>query len=180
MKHIQTLVAATALAAWLPLPAQVSAAESLSYPKLAQFQLANTQNLEGQTFREWIPKGETLQSWRRMITIHRFSAMPQKSPRKAAEFQSALSAGWQQSCPNSGVAPIRNGVENGHQYIFWLLSCRENPQTGKPEITWVKAIDGNDALYVVQYAFRYAPSEDEVRAMARWMREVKVVPPKAR
>jgi hypothetical protein len=49
-----------------------------------------------------------------------------------------------------------------------------NPSTGKPETTWMKGVRGNDALYVVQWAFRREPSEGDVRRSVSYLREVVV------
>ena len=49
---------------------------------------------------------------------------------------------------------------------MWALGCKRNPATGKPEMTWFKALAGIDSFYVVQKAFKFVPSKDQV---AKWM-----------
>ena len=68
---------------------------------------------------------------------------------------------WQNACPKSSFNPITEGEANGYSATVWQLTCEYNPQTGKPEYTWFKAIQGDDSLYVTQYAFRYAPNKKE-------------------
>ena len=55
---------------------------------------------------------------------------------------------------------------------MWLLSCPKNPGTGKPEITWFKALQGSDSFYMVQKAFKFAPSQEQI---SRWMGYLKSV-----
>jgi hypothetical protein len=50
--------------------------------------------------------------------------------------------------------------------LVWSLTCPRNPATGKPEMTWFKALQGNDSFYVVQKAFKFVPDKDQV---AKWM-----------
>ena len=45
-----------------------------------------------------------------------------------------------------------------------------NKATGKPEITWFKAIQGNDSFYIVQVAFKAWPSKEQI---TQWMRYLK-------
>ena len=47
-----------------------------------------------------------------------------------------------------------------------------NKDTGKPEMTWMKAIQGKDSFYVVQKAFKFEPADDDV---AKWMRYLRGV-----
>ena len=44
------------------------------------------------------------------------------------------------STPPSGA--VASGDENGYPAAVWLLNCPNNPATGKPEITWVKTMQG--------------------------------------
>ena len=55
-----------------------------------------------------------------------------------------------------------------------MLTCPTNKQTGKPEWTWFKAIQGNDSFYVVQKAFRFEPSQEQVVEWTKYLRRVSV------
>jgi hypothetical protein len=49
-----------------------------------------------------------------------------------------------------------------------------NQATGKPEKTWFKAIKGNDSFYVVQKAFKFDPSKEQIAQWMQYFRSVAV------
>jgi hypothetical protein len=112
---------------------------------------------------EWVPEGETVENWTEMLTVQVFYHL--QAPPEA--FMRDLEQRWTASCPGAGEAqPIANAVENGYATLVWLLNCPQNPATGKPEITWFKAVEGNDSFYVVQKAFKFMPSKEQI---GRWI-----------
>ena len=68
--------------------------------------------------------------------------------------------------------PIVGSVENGYPSLLWILECPKNPATGKPELTWIKGVQGNDSFYVVQKAFKFTPSKEQI---TRWIGYLKGV-----
>jgi hypothetical protein len=82
-------------------------------------------------------------------------------------FENTIADGWLKSCPGATAGLIVSGPENGYPAGVWILSCPRNPATGKPEITYTKVTAGNDSLYVVQKAFKFAPSRDQT---VQWMK----------
>ncbi len=125
---------------------------------------------DGQSIVELVPKAETVENWTQMVTLQGF----QNVKLGVAAFRSNMSNGWLKSCPEGGAIAIREGEENGYPYGLWQLTCPNNPQTGKPENTWVKAIQGEQGLYVKQYAFRYSPSKEELTAAIVQLRDFAV------
>jgi hypothetical protein len=118
---------------------------------------------------EWVPTGETVENWTEMVTVLVFyNVKPQPDV-----YQHNLEKQWMESCPGAGNAQtIASVVENGYPSLVFLLNCPQNPKTGKPEITWFKAVQGNDSFYVVQKAFKFAPSKEQI---ARWVGFLKAV-----
>jgi len=112
---------------------------------------------------EWVPDGETVENWTEMVTVQIFYNLKVTPD----AFMHDLEKHWDSSCPGSPAAhTIANVVENGYPSLVWLLDCPKNPGTAKPEITWFKAVQGNDSFYVVQKAFRFAPSKEQI---TRWV-----------
>lgn len=108
---------------------------------------------------EMVPQGETVENWTQMVTMQIFFHRGDMTPQA---FEQNMQANWSNSCPNSQYRQIRSGAENGYSFSFWLLDCPLNSQSGKPETTFFKAIQGNDAFYVVQKAFRGEPTKDQI------------------
>ena len=67
-----------------------------------------------------------------------------------------------------------DATENGYPTLVWLLSCPKNPGPGKPEITWFKAVQGNDSFYLVQKAFKFEPSKEQITRWMGYLRKVSV------
>jgi len=70
------------------------------------------------------------------------------------------------------------GLLNNPAYVGRLewnrCTYKRNPATGKPEITYTKVTAGNDSLYVVQKAFKFAPSRDQIVQWMKYLRSVAV------
>lgn len=119
--------------------------------------------------REMVPQAETVKDWTEMITTQVYLGMKDTT---LEEFQASMAERWLAVCKGGEVASIRKGEENGYDFSIWLQDCPQNPSTGKREITWFKAIKGNDSFYVVQKAFKFDPSQDQVTQWMRYFRSV--------
>ncbi len=117
---------------------------------------------------EMVPEGQTVNNWSEMVTVQIFHGL-KSSPEK---FRDTLQQRWIAACPGGSGADVTNGTENGYPVQVWLLDCPKNPGTGQPEITWFKAIAGNDSFYLVQKAFKFKPSKEQID---RWMAYLKSI-----
>jgi hypothetical protein len=119
---------------------------------------------------EMVPGGETVNNWTEMVTVQIFHGL--KTPPE--KFRDTLQQHWIAACPGGSGAKVVNGTENGYPVLVWLLDCPKNPETGKPEITWFKAIAGNDGFYLVQKAFKLKPDKDQVDHWMAYLKSVAV------
>ena len=142
-------------AVMLPLAAQVAQAAEMAFfgelPK--DFKIGYQTKQNGMAMVKLVPQKQTLDNWTKMITLQSIAG----ANLGAEEFRNNTANLWQNACPKSSFNPITEGEANGYSGAVWQLTCEYNPQTGKPEYTWFKAIQGDDSLYVTQYTFRYAP-----------------------
>src|SRR5215470_9338421 len=120
---------------------------------------------------EMVPQGETVQNWTEMVTVQIFSNLKNVDPK---QMRDGVAKGWLETCTNGGNHQVADTTENGYSTLVWQLSCPKNPETGKPEWTWFKAIRGNDSLYVVQKAFRFEPSREQITTWVQYLRGVTV------
>lgn len=120
---------------------------------------------------EMVPKNETVNNWSEMVTTQIFLGLQKTTPEA---FQATMQKMWGDACKNSEFASVAKGVENGYPFSLWLQTCPLNPATGKPEITWFKAIQGNDSFYVVQKAFKFSPSKQQITQWMDYFRTVTV------
>jgi hypothetical protein len=119
---------------------------------------------------EMVPTSETINDWTEMVTVQIFYNL--KTTPDA--FVSKMASGWIAACPGAKSDAVVSGPENGYPAGVWLLNCPKNPATGKPEITWVKTVQGNDSFYVVQKAFKFTPSKDQIVQWMKYLRSVAV------
>ena len=116
------------------------------------------------TMVEMVPHSETVMNWSEMVTTLIFRGFRIGTPE---EFKSRTVKDWLAKCEDGGFEPVTKGDENGYPFSIWVLTCPLFQSSGKPEYVWFKAIQGNDSFYVVQKAFRFAPSEEQV---VQWMK----------
>ena len=108
-------------------------------------------------FVEYVPAGETVQSWTKMITTQ---IMRDLKNFDAERWSSGLAERWKKGCPGGEANRMLGTTENGYPVSIWLYTCPLNPATQKPETMWAKVFSGADAFYNVQVAYRSAISKD--------------------
>ena len=144
----------------LPLAAQAAqAAERASFgepPK--DFKIGYQTQRNGMIMVKFVPQKQTVDNWTQMIALQSIAGA---NPGVAA-FGNNLSTLWKNTCLESSFDTVLEGKENGYPFALWMIACENNPSSNKPEVTWVKAVQGNDGLYVKQYSFRYAPNYAEI------------------
>jgi hypothetical protein len=119
---------------------------------------------------EMVPSGQTVHDWTEMVTVqvfHDLKVMPD-------QFKARIDKEGPPACAGIESHPVAQGDENGYPYMVWLQSCPLNKATGKPEITWFKAIAGNDSFYVVQLAFKAWPSKEQITSWMHYLGGVTV------
>ena len=120
---------------------------------------------------EMVPQRETVNNWTEMVTTQIFLGMKNATPE---QFQAFMAKSLSAACKGSEVIPITKGEENGYAFSIWLQACPLNQSTGKPEKTWFKAIKGNDSFYVVQKAFKFDPSKEQITQWMQFFRSIMV------
>jgi hypothetical protein len=120
---------------------------------------------------EMVPVAESVHDWTEMVTVQIYFGVTDVTPER---MKNAIEQRWLGACANAESHSVAGGVENGYPVVVWRLTCPLNTATGKPEMTWFKAITGNDSFYVVQKAFKFEPSPEQVSEWSRYLRKVSV------
>lgn len=120
---------------------------------------------------EMVPQDESVRNWVDMLTTQIFLGLKTATPQ---QFRDRMQKLWATSCKGSESASVAEGTENGYPFAMWIQFCPQNRTTGRPENTWFKAIKGNDSFYVVQKAFKYEPSKEQVVKWTQYLRSVQV------
>ena len=167
-----SLVTALGVAA-APVDCQAQApttSERLLLAQLPGFKVDHQSSEGNLALAQWVPIGETSSVWTRMLTVQ----VRRHTTADPASFLNGVAAQWAGSCPASSHQPVAVGRANGYVASTLLIRCPRNPKTGKPETTALRAIKGNDALYVIQMAFRSNPPDRDLADGMRYLTKVTV------
>jgi len=164
------LAAVAALMSSTPVLAQLQD-ENLLAGVPEGFEVGYQASQNGMVIAEFVPKGETVEAWSRMITVQVFRGLPNADGDQLA---SNMQQGWETACAGSDVGRADAGTVNGYEWVAWHFSCPLNPETSLPETMWLRAISGADALYVVQYAYRALPSAERETPATEYLATISV------
>lgn len=152
------LVAALAAA-----PHVGSAAQWLALPPADDFTIAWGEDRGGAKMIQRIRRGETLQSWSRMIMEQSFAGAGQTD---AADALGQIGAMWRSTCPGATLSAITStpGDPGGDPGPVARISgdCPLNTQTGRPESLFAAATRSGDTLYVARIAIRRKATGDDI------------------
>ena len=160
-KRMHLLFAAT-LSLLATSPALALENENLLVGMPKGYKVGHNARNQKQIITEMVPAGETVENWTEMVTVQIFLGL-KSSP---GDFRARMEKLWAGACPGGAAASVSEGRENGYATLLWRQSCPLNKTTGKSEMTWFKAVAGNDSFYVVQKAFKFEPSPEQ---LAQWL-----------
>lgn len=128
---------------------------------------------------DFYPAGNDQQNWYEKLTVESNNIAPLPDP---IEFLSSLGDALKEQCKTSDHQPIATAEENGYQTSVRLLICGEDKETGRVQVSLVKAILGNDHFYTISHTKRSDPlanqqtpiSKKEMASWSLYMRSVKL------
>jgi hypothetical protein len=100
---------------------------------------------------EYVPPGQTATKWQRKITVEvyrDFKNLPLDT------FQRRAAAQNRSICTGVREGGFQSGVNNGYASAFWTLGCERDKVTGYGETRYTKAIQGDEALYLLTQIWR--------------------------
>jgi hypothetical protein len=106
---------------------------------------------------EMVPINESVKNWAEMVTVQIYLGL-KVAP---AQVRTRMEELWSKSCPGSETKLLSQEQARGYPSNMWVMLCPLNSQTGKPENTWLRAIQGADSFYVVQKAYKFTPSREQ-------------------
>jgi len=108
------------------------------------------------TLSEFVPKGQTVDNWRQMITIQINHNMRNAGPKVFVD-KMTDAAKKQVETGAFDAKPLEIAGDPGYATYSVVWVAGKVKATGKGEITLIRAIQGKDSLYLVQKAWRQAP-----------------------
>ena len=155
MRH-KVWLARVAAAAFILSAAQARAqdsGETVALPDLPGLELGFEEARGGSYIREWVPRGETVQAWTRMVTLQRFAGFFANGG-TLQSWAAAATSGIPASCPAARL----DGPHFRAGEVELRLDCPRSRATGQPETLIMRAMAGRRDLHVVQAAMRRTPS----------------------
>ncbi len=131
------------------------------------------QALENEVLLVTVPKGYKIgfENWTEMVTVQIFLNLRDVTP---AQYRARIEKLWADACAGSEFSKVKDGVEYGYPTLTWLQTCPHNAQTGKPELTWMKALQGRDSFYLVQKAYKFEPSAGQRKEWGGFLDSVRI------
>jgi hypothetical protein len=123
---------------------------------------------------ELVPEGETVTQWTEMLTVQ---ILRNKHGLTLSEYRKGVEKLWALICPGSSSETVEQGFEQLHPTLTWSQTCPLNRKTGKPEMTWFKVMIRNGNFVVVQKAYRFKPSIEEIAHWNDFLREIEICDP---
>jgi hypothetical protein len=135
------------------------------------FKIGFTKKSDQQMTTEMVPEKESLENWTERVTVQIFYDLRDTPP---AQHRARLEKQGAEACPGASFAKVKDGTENLYPMVSWSQRCPLNKQTGKPEFTWFKAVQGRDNFYEVKKAFKAEPTAKQLKAMTAFFDGAKV------
>ncbi len=128
--------------------------ENLLVPPIAGWIEAYRAAGNGIKLVEYVPAGQSVDSWSQMATIEVFFGHGGTKPN---DLKQKVVEGFRQNCESLHVEDLGVGTASSLPAARWVTYCSKVKQLGKGEITYFQAIGGKDHFYLVQRIWRGAP-----------------------
>ena len=132
------------------------AAQRLTMPSPPGFVLGYEGRQGANLVREFVPRGQTVHNYTRMISSHRVAGMGRVGEKN---FAIEWVKRHLRRCP--GATPI--AVPFGTTAAGIRIDCRRHPATGRPETVIARAVRAGPDMFLVFVTFRYMPAPREAQ-----------------
>lgn len=171
MRRAACLILATLVLAFAAPAAQALENEVLLVTVPKGYKIGFEKKAGNQIMTEMVPQAETVENWTEMVTVQIFLNLRDVTP---AQYRARIEKLWADACAGSEFSKVKDGVEYGYPTLTWLQTCPHNAQTGKPELTWMKALQGRDSFYLVQKAYKFEPSAGQRKEWGGFLDSVRI------
>jgi hypothetical protein len=112
---------------------------------------------------EFVAPDSPLDEWTEKLAFESFGGTPLPDP---ADMLARLARDQSETCPRFSDHATFDGEENGYAVAVRLFVCGEDPLTRSAQVTLIKAIRGEENVYVITRARRLPPIAADAEAPA--------------
>lgn len=145
--------------------------ETLMVAEPDGYTIANSGRRSNAEVTQMVPSGQTVTDWTEMVTVQIY---PDVSAFTFNTYAAGLEERFKAACESAEAHALKRGQENGYDTEYWELNCRVKDGAHTPSVTWFKMLRGNDRLYVVLKAFLTAPSNEQIKTTAQYLKNISV------
>lgn len=135
------------------------------------FVLGNRAEDDTGMLAEYLPEGEGIEAWSQLVTLRVFRQLGGADP---VAFHSRMAQALEAACPNSVNQEVTSGIEAGTPFHLVLGGCHNSPVTGGEEWFLSKVMAGQDALYLVQGAWRGPVTDEQLVFWSQFLSSVTI------
>lgn len=142
---------------------------AFSVPPL--FKVGSEQTTDTFYIREYVPQGESVDEWKRMITLQAAKGLSYSPGASPQAFQQALARGFQRHCPETFVSLDLGPQASIPQPSFvTVVSCGRVSSGGKAhsQTSVMLTIKGSDDYYTLQWTERGSDSSHPLALDSRY------------
>lgn len=103
---------------------------------------------------DWLPEGQSLARWRDRITLQVVPELANAAPRTFLDQMANLRA---ETCDSIFATEVESAKLNDFPVGFRIIACTRDKRTNTGSIALLRAVAGEQALYVTQRVFQVAP-----------------------
>lgn len=161
------LTSVLAPAAVAQLPQQRVPDRQVELPPLPGFVPGYSKRVGRQSIVEFVPRGQTVQRYSKMVTLTTFPVAPGMTE---AAVLGGFAKRYQAACGGTTVSVVPLG--NGRAGV--RMDCSRNPTTGKRETVFARAVSMNPEMAIVQYMTTYLTMPAEAQFAREFLGKVTV------
>lgn len=124
------------------------------------FELGFEKTADGRSIWEYVPPGETVESWNQMITV---TSKEGGIEGTLQDYFAAFKAGVSKQCPDADVKMAVDKSKAEHPYIGIILDCPLAAGRPHGEMALIQVMPGKSDLYTVQKAWHYKKASNEMQ-----------------
>jgi hypothetical protein len=140
--------------------AQSAGQERLVAPALPGFVVGYSAANAGQSIREEVPRGETVEAWSRMVTTQRFAGLARQATPEI--YAANTLASLPRACPGAKRSPVTSLRVTGRPAAQFQVDCPSSVG-GRPETFILLTVAGASGdMHVIQVAWRGGTSPQSI------------------